>query len=545
ELRTRILEFKAQALNVDVAKPDEGGRRAGGRGDIEAGRRHYDQAADAFRAAIASAPSSPPAFVGLCHVYVQRLRLEFQNPSPELDALLPEAMAACSTAIEIDGDLPEARISYAQLLRSWARYLSWSGKDPLEGFGEALRQARRAVELAPDLAEAHSAYASVLTQRAEFRMATRSGDPREDLTEAADVLEKALELQPRDGHFLNLLGGAWRIRGTYEARNGHDFEEASRRAVEYYILGVEAAPKLFARHHNLANAYLLQCHGLFRRGEEYGPCLDAMERSYRTAIELNPEADWSHVSLGASVAMQADRQLLLGGEPDALIAEAFDWTDRAIELNPGVAEFYFWRSSHQHRKAYYALLRGEDLAPMIEASRNHIREGASRAPDRVDIAARRLEASVLELRAAMRDGESLRAALGRGDRTLEELLVGDAKDSFYFNSSVTYLLWSAAAEVDRGRRPVGRLTRGLELAEEAIEKGVATEDHIGYRGILLFLQSQLSGPQRERRRQLEAAEADLSEALRRNRWLSLELDPWLAKVRKALESGPRFEDDVS
>ena len=144
-----------------------------------------------------------------------------------------------------------------------------------------------------------------------------------------------------------------------------------------------------------------------------------------------------------------------------------------------------------------------------------------------------------------RDRPETTRFLERGESLREQLASYESRDSFFYDSQIDFLLWSAAAEIERGRRPTERIESGLALADEAISRSIVIEEHIGYRGALRYLESRLTSSNDERLHLLEQAEEDLSEALRRNRWLSHKLDPWLAQARRALESGPRVEDDVS
>lgn len=506
-------------------------------GDREGSRQSYAQAQHAYQAAIASAGSDPRAYLGLCQLHTNLLRLEIHHPSPQIEVHKENAFDACGEALAIDPERARAHILQSRVGALWSQYLSWTGGDPNPFLTDALASAHRAVEIAGDRASAHAAVGSVYGLRAEYLGAVRTSDLLPDLEASIASYEQALLRSPNNPIYLNWIGAMWSIRSRHEFRTG--FPEQSRKSADRAISNLEAAvaarPRSFDVQHNLANILGLQCDLLARHGEDFGPCLERLNASTRRVVELNPEFDLGHIEVGTVAWRRADYISLTGGDPEPLLQDAESWYGKAVTLSPEVSEVQFrWSILHYYR-AYYALLEGRDPRPHLQAARERADDAQEIRPAALALHAQGLLLDTLALRTALRDNQPVEKILRDADAHLEGLLGINYRDSWIYTVAADYLLWRSYGEILRGGRPSGFIDRGEALIREGLETEISPATLTGLRGAFHLLRSHTIRDESIIQQLEQEAEIDFRRALEINRWIARDLEPWLAEVDPKLE----------
>ena len=525
------------------------GRLLRKRGDTERirqGARHsalesYREAEKAFRAAIGSAGSDPRGYVGLCSLQASWMRMEAQNPTGMMDDLYRRAQEACGEAQEVDATLAEAHRRLAIAHRIWARYLIWTGGQPEEALDEAVRVAERAAALAADdytvfatLGASHYQWGSYLTM-------SRAGDPRGHMEAAQHALDRALELAPDNPVVHSMAGSNWLARAIYEVRNGFAGEGSVDRAIEHHNAAVQSSPDSFNYHYNLAGAHWVRAYIELERGIDARSSVQSALDHYRRSIEINPDFDWGHLELGRVLAGLAHLEFLTGGDALPRMEQAIASAQHALELNSEVGEFYNRLISLRVQVADLRRRRGDDPGADLEQARHRLRQMEAINPERLEHHAQRLAIETVALRWALQRGDPIDPTLEAGDRALEQM--GNfARDSFFYGSAADYLVWKAAGQLDRGDNPGRTIERGLSLVEEALEKGIEIPRFLGFRGRLRTLAGRQEGDVDRRTELFDLAEEDLAEALRQNRWLEVDLDPWLVDVRRRAGKLPQWQE---
>ncbi|MEM7583999.1 MAG: protein kinase [Acidobacteriota bacterium] len=512
-------------------------------GDFEAARASYRSAEPAYREAMASAGSDPRSYIGLCDLATSRMRLEVQGRAEKLLEDLEQALSFCGQATRIDDELGAPHTLRANAYRIQARHQTWSGDDPMPSLETARELARRGVELEPDDFSAHVALGTVDLQEGEYLMAMRRGDPRPICRQAEKSYRRALEIQPNDPIAMNVLGSLHVISAQYELRNGIDPMSSLNQAVEIFEAAIEVTPESYDLHHNLANVYGLISGEELERGLDFSASTAAYAEHRARALEINPDGDWANLGMSDAYSDQATVAYHYGGEVDDLMRQALSAVERAIELNPKNTEFYNRRVGYYSQLAYYQLMQDIDPSESLAGAQQAVDELRAMAPDRVESYGRQVIIGALAARwAAKQAAPSLpyrRAAL-EALETMAEI----ARDGFFFQASTDFLQYLAYWELVVGRDPTATIERGLTITEEALGVDPDNNTMIATRGALRLLAARVERDPAARQRLLEQSEADMSQALANNRWLSSELVPWLDQARSLLGRGPEVEERV-
>ena len=234
----------------------------------------------------------------------------------DADHSIRMARSLFQRAVQID---PGSSSAWAGLADTLVEADLYRGEDCLE---EALDASRRAVDLAPDSAEARTAQANVLAAAGRYREAedrfreARELDPahfdahylharlcwsRGEMERAAELLEQASAVRPRDFRCPALLVQAYRGLGWEERRL-----EAARRGRDLALAHLEEAP-------GDTRALCLGAQCLLALGES-----ERADELARRALEIDPEQTCTLYNLACLDASKGE------------IDRAFDTLRRAI-----------------------------------------------------------------------------------------------------------------------------------------------------------------------------------------------------------------------
>jgi TolB-like protein len=163
-----------------------------------------------------------------------------------------------------------------------------------------------------------------------------SWDDPEGAAEAAQLFEKAIEIDPGYGFAYALLGimriGAWKEQLGKSTAYLDEAYSLARRSVE------------LAENESTCHSLLAQVH-LVRR--EYSLALQQMQR----ALELNPNNQWNLADMGYVLGYMGE------GE------QSLQWSARASQADPYFGPPWFWR---QQARSYLILQRYEEALGMLE-----------------------------------------------------------------------------------------------------------------------------------------------------------------------------------
>jgi serine/threonine-protein kinase len=265
---------------------------------------NFQKALDYFRQSIAIDPSYAPAYAGLSMAYA---RLGDRGGAWRPGEAYPKAKSAALRAVELDGDLAEARTALGMSIL-------WNDWD----WGAAERELRRGVDLNPGSTTAHLAYSSFLLNM---------GRNEESLVE----INRAQELDPLSV----TIRGAKATRFLSARRYDEAIEEA-RSALELDSTAIQARATLgraylqkgmvgpaIAELERTVDLSRRELGAVARLGFAYG-VTGRKEKAQALLRELEQRFDRSYVS-PPLVAL-----VFLGlGERD----RAFEWLEKGYELH--------------------------------------------------------------------------------------------------------------------------------------------------------------------------------------------------------------------
>ncbi len=249
------------------------------------------------------------------------------------------AQADFERAIELAPERFPAWVGLGQLLHLRAIAAYTRGQDPAPFFVGARQAHHRALELAPD--EPTALLNLAWTAYFEGKFALREGsDPTGQLAEAGELCRRSLAGRRRPRSLL-CLGSVWRMEAEHHInRNELD---------------------LAASHISEAEAIL------------------------REVLDLDSTHAEAHRSLGRLMTLEARRLRRVGEDPTAMLTQARELIDRALELEVSLIDFYLADARWYLEQAQWLRAARRDFAEVIAEGRRSLAEALDQADGSIEV----------------------------------------------------------------------------------------------------------------------------------------------------------------
>lgn len=379
-----------------------GGDSARARGDFEAGRRAYAEAA-------AIGESVPAVYESMGELEYAAMVMELYGHG-DVTPPFERALAATAHALAIAPDHYEALVLEAKIRRSLAEHQAIQGVNVEDLLAKALGDAQRAVAVSPARAEARLEVAQIYRQWGDFRSG-RHDDPSEQFAQAVSA-SQAIPPEDRDTTYFFNLGLTHSLWADYQDGSGADSEANRGRAIEAFSrvlqmrdtssnvwadLGIDSykralQPRARDPDGDLQRAitaldrakainsqqyvpylyegriYALLAQRARARGRDPGPELERALVEYRGGLAINPALAYLHNDIGGLYQDQANAAWDRGDDPEPLLRQAESEFRQAIQAAPEQAFGYDNVGEVFVQRAWFQRARGEDPAGNVAAA---------------------------------------------------------------------------------------------------------------------------------------------------------------------------------
>ena len=372
-------QYEARLLEGDVHRTIGFVRAAAV--DVSGALKAYDEAIEAYRAAVSEGESDPAAYEGMCETWIHVVTTQFWM-AMDVQEALASADLACGRALTIEPDRASALVVHSMVEYYAGSERMRRGEPPEENLARAAFLARTAIRRAPDNARAYDRLGLAYSAALEHASVS-GGDVEAWYRQAVRALERAVELDPTYAHTLDHGGRVHRQFGWWEWQQGRDPAgawEAAIRAFERASAIREES--VFVS--DLGNVYLDL--GQYREDRGLDGLADATRavESFESALRLGRQdqhaGPYAQVSLGTALAVRAKLEKDRGLDPTASLDSAGELLVAAAEQVQG------W---HQPRKslgwcdvirAEYEILQGRDPLPALATARTNLQRAISIEP---------------------------------------------------------------------------------------------------------------------------------------------------------------------
>jgi serine/threonine-protein kinase len=368
--------YEAAALNGDIRTAR--GREFNESGQVETAEKDFDQAMEAYAAALAIAPSDPSLYDSLGTLLNARMRMEAQR-GRSVDGLYAQALQAADKALTADPDHAESHNTLSFIYWNQANALYRRGEDPIPLLERAREAAQRAVRLKPGFAGAHNNLGLAYVLRADYEYGV-GADPRPSYQQAVASYHRAVELDPGYVVALSNLGNAYLALAQYAFDRGGNPDEFLKQTVESYSSAARLSPEVSFIHSNLGNAYATRSLFTREKGQDPLPDLQLAIRSHQKAVELNPSYALGWLNLGADHVDEAVILARLGRDPRPSVALSLHNLSKALELNPSSFSAMNYAGNACAEQAKYELSHALDPEASLRKALSHLEKAIALNP---------------------------------------------------------------------------------------------------------------------------------------------------------------------
>ncbi|MEM6456733.1 MAG: hypothetical protein AAF772_16700, partial [Acidobacteriota bacterium] len=485
------------------------------------------RAAAALALAQRSAGSAPNGVLQRCSGGRERLGLSALDGAQTTDALLAlkqQTVAACRIGQQL-GLEPALFLAQEALVHLNVAEALDARQVPDGGaLHAAWRAGLDALRHAPGAEFGHWALAEIHSASLRRARAGASGvDPQPFAALGIAHHRAALAHRPDDPRLLWTLGRLYKTRAEAAWNAAADPDLDQRRALHHLLRAQRRLPEAADLMREIGEVYFhraLRAHGAGLPFLE--PTLTA-DRWTRRALSIAPDDPFLLAALGTIQTARAAHAFHHGGAPDPLMRQALAYYERAMVQNPDVG--YYDRVTALYYRARYRFLRGTAADEAIAAAASAADEIAFLAdtPYATFYRRRALDARTLAAHHALASGSDpsahtapMRAHLAALDPALWPVLAYGSGIQ-----ALNVLALSELAEGDR-RAALTTLDRAAAWIEQGRAAGVSPIEMDAFTGTVFFLRAVATAD----RAAFERAYTLWDDALQRNPWLTIDIDPW-------------------
>ncbi len=383
----------------------------------------FNRGKDAVARALKASPNEPASL--LLEARLHRRHAEYQqtrgeDPRPALDS----ALAAAQKALEHGSTAREVHLERGTILFWSAHHRQKKGEDPREQFLQA-EHALQSIAWAQRDYEFHVMLGLILSSWAEYetQIGASSAEHRQ---RAIESLQAATQLNPRNPEAWINLGRTYLHRsklptGTTAAERRAQQEQDLKQAWEALQRALEINPRhivpyLYGGRLHLQQARLHWC------DSSATPLLGTALELLRKGLAINPKLPHFGNDMGKAVLAQAQQAWERGADPFPLLDEAQATFEQVIRTAPqlhfgynNLANTHLWRASYQHA-------RGVDPAQSARAAQSAFEQALQRAPHDPPLLADQGELFWLLARFELERGREPRPYLQRAEKALRQSL---------------------------------------------------------------------------------------------------------------------------
>ena len=526
-----------------------------------------DRAQRAYMTAADVGESDPVCYERLCEIVLARIGGSYTGASDlaaltaEIESLTTEVEDWGARGLVVDPDRARLHALLSRAARTLAAHQRDYGIDPSFSAAKAATTAARAARLAPADAEGYLAHGQAYLGYQGY-LAGRGSDPSDAQAAAIRALELAAAIEPEAAANHAILGDAHLARAEHEWSRGGEPTPAWDRAVAAYQQAIELDPDRHTYLVDLANVIVYRAQYAEQHGADPFDLLQQAEQLLSRSLQIKPDDVYTLGCLGTVLSVRADMELARGRDPRPTLQRAdepfgaamaamplwehphlgqiwlcytaarFAWLEgrdpatdldrmeghvqRVLDLDPSSSDAFFYRGMGYMLRARYALDGRRTPERALERARSNVDRATDLDPADADFQCARAEVELLSARGLAASGRDPSAAHDAARAAAALAMSLDPGDAEIICVSAEIELRAAQWARTTGANSAATITRGVELADEALSIDADLAQAHAVRGSLLALHAGSDGGE------LRGAAAD---ALRR----ALDLDPLLQR----------------
>ncbi|MEM9305325.1 MAG: protein kinase, partial [Pseudomonadota bacterium] len=434
--------FEAWVLMGESFEQEAGAHIIGGRWEPALALRA--EAVDAYRSALAVAPSAGAAHRRLCEVQSDNVELAsfyFPTRTEEMAAL---AQPACEAALRNDGESGQAGTLLAAIHLYRAR-TAMRGGLPYEPFLlNALATIEQALTREPELGEAWFRRANI-HRFLSFAAMDDDRSPVEAVTGGRQAIARAIESDPENWRYLNTAANLELDLAEWQLSEGERAFEALDTAIAHLSLAAELSGNDPSPVTNLAIAQSIKVDALIDAGMPFSEGIEDALETYALAEAMGPNDSFVFNSRGVLLLHVAQASFKAGNDFMEPLSLAEADAQRAVELTPDDPLRHYNLGTVLRFSA--AARRSSDLPwqETAEGATTALEASLALRPEDADTLIMLARIHLLHADAAVDGGEPATAALAEATALLDQVDRSDFKDLAVTRSELAVLLARTAS----------------------------------------------------------------------------------------------------
>lgn len=440
------------------------------------------------------------------------------------------ALAACDKALVAN---PVNAVAYSKksgVYWRWGEYQVNYGQDPRATLSQAIEMGEQAVRCDGKKYEAYNGIGNAFFKLGDYEM-EQGGNPLPSLDKAIENYLRSVAINPGYSQAYNGLGLAYCKRGNYEQERGLDPLLSFQRSIDYFERSIAIAASN-VDYTNLGISYWSKGKFEMENGLDPQASLDRAIESLKRSIALNANNSDAYISLGISYNTKGEYQLKEGRDPNALLALAIENYQRALAINESDLYAHFNLAVALNMQAIYLCAQGSDPSAALSRARAALTTAMALNSADADLYTTWCETELVHIAWLTRNHLSPAESIARAERYLQRSLKLNAQNAEAYGLMAELCRQQAQWQLWENSRPVAEINRGLAMARRAIAINPRLARAFATKGTLHLLQARAVNA--KRKEQARLALADLEQAIKLNRLLQREYQPFADEARKYL-----------
>ncbi|MBI2839895.1 MAG: protein kinase [Acidobacteria bacterium] len=362
-----------EAKICEAATAEAIGNEKRDRAEYDAAMESYRDAEKLLQQAAGVGASDVECYQNLARLYQNMMLADaFTGAGENVTRYRDAALAACDKALVVDPDSPETYAHLSAVHWAAAQFTLRHGENPSAALGAALDAAATLTRLKPQDATSWLLVASTWLPRARFESLTGK-NPAESFANAIGNYERALSLKPHYMLALNALASTYALRAwEYEVPHGVDPRGSIESAISVCRRAVEADPKSFWPYGGMALALWTRSNYEMLHGIDPTHSLDAGDESIASSLAVNPRITDNLLMAGNLKLVRAQYAVKRGTDPAPHVEAALGFYQRVLEIDPARRGAIINSALAIKENVAYRIATGKDASALLSAARERI-----------------------------------------------------------------------------------------------------------------------------------------------------------------------------
>lgn len=371
----------------------------------------FQEAARLAQIALTYDPELAEAHIGLGTALYHLATIE-NNQGRDPAPLLQSAGASFRKAIVIKpSDWAYSNLGLTFVLRADSEFNR--GLDPHASLGQAIDAYEKAVAINPESSSAFNKVGTAYGNQADYELSAGK-DPRPSLLKSIENYEKAIQLNPRLFYTYSNLGTDYTSMGKFEMKLGENPVPSMDRSIEYCRKAIEMNPEIAVPYENMAVAYRVMAEYSLEQKKDPSEFIDLARAAIREPIRLDGADHLTYLEMAAIEMAASEWAMQKGKNADRFLQEAWSALQSSLKMNSSEGATYRLLAKFSALSAEEKIRRGENPQQEIQTGLRMADRALSIQPDLADAYLTR--ADLYELLAGTRKGDHQSLDLSRQSR---------------------------------------------------------------------------------------------------------------------------------